>query len=397
MKQKISYIKQANLCLMILFSQILFSQPYIPGNTYYDTTGYVKYIAGNLPIIISAPHGGGLEPSSIPDRNCTNCVYEKDGWTLPITEGFQAAFVAQTGCYPHIIINLLHRKKFDANRDIGDAADGNPTVEQAWNAYHGFIDAAKSKSVTDYGRGLFLDIHGHGHTIQRIELGYLLSRSELQLSDSNLNTNTYINQSSVRKLVASNILSNSHADLLRGANSFGNLLANAGFPSVPSQNIPFPLTTEPYYDGGYNTQRHGSRDNNGPIDAIQIELNSTIRNDATTRQNLINTLSTTANQYINIFYNNQYATNFCNLLNTSENNSEQYDFKIYPNPTEDFININTNLADLEIEIYNNLGQKLHTESFKGSKIKIDFLAAGCYILQIKKDKQSLKTKKFIKK
>jgi hypothetical protein len=53
--------------VLILITQSIFSQNYIPGNTYYDSTGYVKYIAGNLPLIISAPHGGSLEPTSIPD------------------------------------------------------------------------------------------------------------------------------------------------------------------------------------------------------------------------------------------------------------------------------------------------------------------------------------------
>ena len=100
-----------------------------------------------------------------------------------------------------MIINLLHRKKFDANRDIGDAADGNPVVEEAWHAYHDFIDAAKNQVTEDYGRGFFLDLHGHAHTIQRIELGYLMNRDDLQESDAVLNTDAYVSESSVFSLI----------------------------------------------------------------------------------------------------------------------------------------------------------------------------------------------------
>ena len=63
-----------------------------------------------------------------------------------------------------------------------------------------------------------------------------------------------------------------HSDLLKGTQSFGTLLENKNFPSVPSLNDPYPNVGEPYFVGGYNTQRHGSQGNDGTIDAIQIEL-----------------------------------------------------------------------------------------------------------------------------
>ncbi len=70
-----------------------------------DSTGYVAYLAGKLPIIISAPHDGELEPSSIPDRNCTSCVTVRDSWTKPITEAVYDDIFNLPGCYPHVIIN----------------------------------------------------------------------------------------------------------------------------------------------------------------------------------------------------------------------------------------------------------------------------------------------------
>jgi len=159
-----------------------------------------------------------------------------------------------------------------------------------------------------------MDIHGHAHTIQRIELGYLLSGSELRLSDASLNTTTYVEESSIRTLEGDNIQTLTHAELLRGEESFGTLLDDKGFPSVPSFTDPFPDVGEDYFSGGYNTVRHGSRDNNGEIDAIQFELNQDVRFNAATREILIDSLSTAANEYIDLHFNDQYLGNFCNLI-----------------------------------------------------------------------------------
>jgi len=290
------------------------AQDYHPGETYYDSTGFVRYMAGDLPIVLSAPHGGYLRPDSIPDRDCSGCVYAQDQFTLDITEDMYDAFFEQTGCYPHVIINELHRIKFDANRDIAEAADGNPLVEKAWRAYHRFIDQAKDDISLDYDRGLFLDIHGHAHTIQRIELGYLLSGDELRLTDEKLNAPEMILESSIRSLVGDNIQNLLHAQLLRGDDSFGTLMDNRSFPSVPSASDRFPESGEPYFSGGYNTARHGSRDNAGSIDAIQVELNRDIRTDTDRRAMLVDSLTATSNDYIDLHYDDSYHDVYCSAL-----------------------------------------------------------------------------------
>ena len=41
---------------------------YVPGQTYFGRNQYIEYIAGDLPVIVSAPHGGGEEPDEIPLR-----------------------------------------------------------------------------------------------------------------------------------------------------------------------------------------------------------------------------------------------------------------------------------------------------------------------------------------
>ncbi len=309
------YLKFLVVICLFAYSLQANAQPFTPGETYWDSTGFVEYKAGNLPIIISVPHGGNWAPDSIPDRDCVGCLYLIDSYTRIISWELYDVIYNITGCYPHMIMNRLHRRKFDANRDIGDAADGNPLIESAWYNYHEFIDSAKVQIEEDYDRGLFLDVHGHGHTIQRIELGYLLSKNELELSDSILNTATYIEESSIRSLEGDNESNVTHAELLRGPNSFGTLMDTRGFPSVPSANDPSPSCGGScYFSGGYNTERHGSRDNLGPIDAIQIELDSAARS-SNFRWVLVDSLAATINDYFTLHYDNSFGNNnYCEAL-----------------------------------------------------------------------------------
>lgn len=247
------------------------NQTFVPGQSYFGRNQYIEYIAGNSPYIVSAPHGGSLTPAEIPDRTSGETVTDSN--TRELVRAMGGAVFAREGRYPHIIICHLRRTKLDANRDIAEAFEGeNAAALQAWKEFQSFIDTAKQSVVLQFGRGFYLDIHGHGHTIQRLELGYLLSSTQLGLSDNTLNSNSsYANFSSIRTMVPVSKLT--FAQLLRGPQSLGSYFESRGFPAVPSQNQPSPGTA-PYFSGGYNTQRHGSS-GGGPISGVQIECNMT--------------------------------------------------------------------------------------------------------------------------
>lgn len=381
----------ATLCNCVLLN----AQTYVSGTTYVDATGYVEYRAGNLPIIISAPHGGDLEPSNIPDRNCSGCVTVKDSWTKPITENIYNSMVAETGCYPHVIINLLHRKKFDANRDVGDAANGNPTVIQSWNNYHAFIDTAKSQVIQEYGSGTFYDMHGHGHTIQRIELGYLLTRTQLQQTDNYLNTNSSTQATSIRTLVNGNLQNLTQAQLVRSSNSFGDLLVNQSFPTVPSSSDTSPQGTEPYFSGGYNTARHGSSDNISAINAIQIELNQDLRFSSANRTAIADSLAVSFLNYHTIHYNNQFTNQYCAVL--SNNDIEpKTNIQIYPNPSSDRINIKTTVSLKSYVIYDTLGKVVLNNTLTNKFIDISTLNSGLYFLTLLTENGHKESLRFVK-
>lgn len=261
--------------------------PYTPGESYTGREGYIEYIAGNTPIIFAAPHGGSLKPTEISDRTETSCgtsdiTTQADANTEALARDIQAAFYSRTGKYPHVIISKLHRSKLDPNRPITTGACGDAEAEIAWNEYHDFIAAAKSKVLTDHGRGWFTDIHGHGHDIQRLEIGYLLESSDLQQSDATLDgSSAYENESSFRTFSAATTVS--FSGVLRGSASLGTLLEAEGYPSVPSTSTPAPGTSEPYFTGGYSLQQHGCA-GGGNICGLQIEHNYTgVRDNATNR------------------------------------------------------------------------------------------------------------------
>ena len=103
--------------------------PYTPGQSYFGRNNYIEYVAGNAPVIYSAPHGGALTPSEIPDRTASNCggsaTTTTDLNTAELVRAMQARHFARFGTWPHIIINHLARRKLDANRTAEEAACGD--------------------------------------------------------------------------------------------------------------------------------------------------------------------------------------------------------------------------------------------------------------------------------
>lgn len=249
--------------------------PLTAGQVYTDRAGYVEYAVGEAPLVLVAPHGGTQTPAGLPDRTCSACVTVLDLNTLELTRAVADTFRARTGLRPHVVVNRLHRRKFDANRDLAEATGGTRALDTTWLWMHAAIDSARQRVGRAGGRGLLIDVHGHGHNVPRLELGYLLSASTLRQDDVTLTATATMGRTSIAQLAAT---SRSTVDrgiaLLRGPNSLGGLLVARGVPAVPSPADPAPKVGEEYFTGGYNTERHGSLNgssNGAALDAIQIE------------------------------------------------------------------------------------------------------------------------------
>jgi hypothetical protein len=238
---------------------------YLPGISYFGRGEYIEYIPGQLPVVLSSGHGGTLSPPELPNRQFGETVQDRN--TIELTLAVRDALMDLTGTAPHVVLSHLERRKLDPNREVAEAAEGDPFAERAWTEYHAFIERARAE-VRVGGEGMYFDIHGHGHPRQRLELGYLLGPDRLNLGDRSLNQLSVVQLTSIRELGRDSPIP--FSQLLRGPTSFGGLIEAEGVPAIPSPTYPSP-GDEPYFTGGYSTRRHGSLADSELVSGIQIE------------------------------------------------------------------------------------------------------------------------------
>lgn len=89
-------------------------------------------------------------------------------------------------------------------------------------------------------------------------------------------------------------------ELLRGNGSFGAFLEAEGYAAVPSPLNRGPGEGNIYFNGGYNTRRHGSL-TGGSIDAIQIESANNPRQPQH-RSDYVRALACAIKTYICVYY-----------------------------------------------------------------------------------------------
>lgn len=228
---------------------------------------YIEVRSGTLPIILTVPHGGSLKPANVLARRYG--VTGTDSNTIPLAEMLVEELAARYGGKPHVIISRLHRTKLDPNRDLEEAAQGDPTAIAAWHRFHDSAQKACGSVMKKSGMGLLLDIHGHRHLDQRVELGYLIKADILKQSDAELNADAaLIASTSIRELDKRS--PRSFAELVRGTQSLGGLLEYRGFRCIPSPSKANPAFLAGYFSGAYDVTAHGSSAG-GTVSAIQVE------------------------------------------------------------------------------------------------------------------------------
>ena len=302
---------------------------YVPGVSYKtyvasaDGTGTsyigVEYIAGDVDskLIITAPHGGTTKPSYMRSRTDTynygtlsNDPYNndksfsdiEDSSTKDFAEVIADSVKKKTGLRPHLVINYLHRSKLDANRRIEVAAQGDKNAENAWTAFQKYVDEAKKAISAKHSSGLLIDVHGNGHSPQRTEVGYLIDKGDFTTYANSLGT--LASSSSIKAMVST---TNTLTNLLVGDYALGTLInEKLNVMATPSKVYPKPgdLTFFPdnsYFNGGYITARHGSK-LNGTISAIQLEFNSSVRTNSTTRPKYAGLVADALKTYLDKYF-----------------------------------------------------------------------------------------------
>ncbi len=250
---------------------VVVPSPYKPNTTYYGANKYVTFKVGdaNSPIILASPHDGTINPSSMPIRDHKDAVTVRDTYLTDLTEEISAALFTKTGVRPHVVFNDVARARMEPNRSLEEAYHKSEAANALWREYHAFLKGARDMVQANVGKGLFLDMHGHGHTKKRVEVGYTVSITNLNASDAVLNDKA--STSSIFHLGKTS--SYTFSQLIRGDYAFGTLLENEGVSAVPSKQDPRP-NSDDYFNGGYCTATYGSR-GGGEVSAIQLETHGT--------------------------------------------------------------------------------------------------------------------------
>jgi len=231
------------------------------GDVYKGKNGWIEARAGNMPLVISAPHGGTYKPDEIPERSGSDIVTVRDMNTIELALQVEQALLSSYDVQPFVVINHLHRSKLDMNRDIKEATSGNKEAETPWYNYHNYIESALEKAIDEFGFAIFIDLHGHGHDKQRLELGYALTKQEIKENYRHPEkTDELVSKSSLYNLLRekNQETGNKLKELFTGEMAFGTLMEDEGIEATPSKQDPYPLEKDSYFTGGYNTRRYTS-------------------------------------------------------------------------------------------------------------------------------------------
>lgn len=203
---------------------------------------------GELPIIISAPHGGRLPIPNCPIRTNTGApqfVTVLDTNSDKLAEETAKEVEAQCGKKPWVVIARFSRKYVDANRPEKDGTESE-AGRAVYRRYHAALKVAVN-AVQSTPNCLLIDIHSQGK-----------SKGTIYRGTANLSS-----------------LKDKSLAPFEGPNGFLSSLETCGMKIDPS--IANPGAKEhASFNGGFIT-RHFGAGSPGGVDAIQLEVGADFR------------------------------------------------------------------------------------------------------------------------
>lgn len=207
---------------------------------------------GDLPIILSAPHGGKLPVPGVEPRKGEGIRLfrnKADQWTDDLTSKIADEIEKNTGKRPYVVIANFHCKFIDANRPPLLAYESD-AAKPIYDSYHDALAKARREVTARWGSGLIIDVHGQASQLDTIIRGTKNGKT------------------------VSHLIKKFDRNSLIGKPSLFGQLAESGFTVNPPVNS---TDKEPSsYNGGHIVQKYGSMDG-GNIDAIQLELGRNLR------------------------------------------------------------------------------------------------------------------------
>lgn len=210
---------------------------------------------GDLPVVISAPHGGNLEIPGVPPRKGDGLEagpagfrVVRDGGTEELALEVARQLAERMKGRPSFVISRVHRRYVDFNRPPEIAVE-HAQARVVYVQYHTAVADAVRTIREKHGLGLLIDIHGQGSSAETVYRG----------------TSNGLTVTGLRKQFGEEF----HA----GENSLLALLKKRNWKVHPD---PFDGKEQSGFTGGHIVRSYGSHRSDG-IDAIQLELGGNYR------------------------------------------------------------------------------------------------------------------------
>ncbi|HLS28235.1 MAG TPA: hypothetical protein VK041_06255 [Opitutales bacterium] len=209
---------------------------------------------GDLPIVISAPHGGSADIPGGEEK--TEGTTVRDMNTEQLAKLIADRLAERLNGKPHYVIAQFSRRYVDANRGPGfseSQAYGGPVSKVQYDAFHNAVRAAVSEIRETSETGLLIDLHGQSRFPGKMIRGTVNGQTVASMLD----------QHGIEALI--------------GPESIFGKLAEHGFGvEPPVEDVPESPKDEEHFIGGYIVRAYGSHNADG-IDSIQVEVGRDFR------------------------------------------------------------------------------------------------------------------------
>lgn len=144
---------------------------------------------GELPILLSAPHGGTLPIPGVPPRRGEGMAAGpagfftgRDGGTEELAYELATELRRRFGKPPYLVVSRVHRRFLDPNRPP-EIAYEDPDAAPAYETYHGAMTRFCGEMTQRFRCGVVLDLHGQGSQADTIFRGTKNGQTTRRLQD----------------------------------------------------------------------------------------------------------------------------------------------------------------------------------------------------------------------
>lgn len=244
-------------------------------NLAYACSDYIDYQEGNVPILLTSPHGAGkaqLLPSVPPRQggDFKRFVNRADQYTDKLTWSI-AKYLKQNGFTPFVVVAGVHRSQIDFNRPPEQAYE-TVQAESCYRYYHQRLRHALNNIRDNWQYGFMLDVHGQ-------------SKYDYEILRGTRNKETI-----------EGLIQRFGKDVSEEENGFFTVLREKTYHIHPRRH-----KRERYYYGGFTLKQYGSHLPNG-IDAMQVEIGRAIRKDKDRREKMAADIAEAITRFYQRYY-----------------------------------------------------------------------------------------------